>query len=487
MEYGKSKRLVYWGVIIAVVCAVQAFGATYTWVGTEEGDSWFVPSNWNPEGLPSLASADTANINTLPGVTISGGTATTRTLGVGAAADAVGLLNITGGNLSVTGLDIANVLGAIGTVNMYAGNHSITYLCPGFTGHGTFNMYGGDIMVSNSVRIAYNGTTSTGILNLYDGRIDAPSVSISRQGGTAAIMIIDGVLLVRGTEANMLAHLSMFEDLIDADVITAPEGYEVIAEYNGTLYPGRTALYTLFDPLDMYPRNKSTVRQSTNQLTWDLPEPNLPGSVTCDVFFGTDPNVLLNPKIVNRQTVESAAVSLSFDTEYYWKIDVYDSSVSATLPVYASRVFTFNTFNAAPVVDAGETIETWMADGPRTVALAGYAVDDDNAPDLITSIWSVLSEPDPLNPAVINSPTALNSTVTLNELGTYVLQLEATDGEYSVTDTMQIIVYEDACTHASNQPGFAWLAGDVNHDCRVDILDLAQLSMQWLELNYSLE
>jgi hypothetical protein len=99
----------------------------------------------------------------------------------------------------------------------------------------------------------------------------------------------------------------------------------------------------------------------------------------------------------------------------------------------------------------------------------------------------VLSEPDPLNPANISNPTILNPTVTLNAIGSYTLQLEGTDGELTAADSMQIIMYSDACDHASHQPGFEWGLHDVNRDCQVNMLDLAELAAQWLEKNYSVE
>jgi hypothetical protein len=207
--------------------------------------------------------------------------------------------------------------------------------------------------------------------------------------------------------------------------------------------------------------------------------------VTCDVYFGTDPNALLNPKIVSKQAVESASISLAADTLYYWKINVYDSSISATVPYLSSPVFTFNTFNIPPVVDAGADVETWSIGEPRVVALNGSVVHPHNLP--VTQAWTVLSEPDPLNPAVISDSSALHPTVTLNAVGTYVVQLEATDGEFITTDTMQIVVYSDACEHASHQPGFVRLSTDFNRDCTVDLLDMASFSTQWLEWNYSVE
>ena len=50
---------------------------------------------------------------------------------------------------------------------------------------------------------------------------------------------------------------------------------------------------------------------------------------------------------------------------------------------------------------------------------------------------------------------------------------------------MQIVVYADSCEHAQNQEGFEWLAGDVNHDCKVNALDVASFATTWVEQNYT--
>jgi len=81
----------------------------------------------------------------------------------------------------------------------------------------------------------------------------------------------------------------------------------------------------------------------------------------------------------------------------------------------------------------------------------------------------------------------VNTTVTVVEPGTYTLQLEAGDGEFTAADTVQVTVYADACEHASNQEGFEWIPGDLNHDCIVDELDQAIMLENWLESNYSAE
>ncbi len=75
----------------------------------------------------------------------------------------------------------------------------------------------------------------------------------------------------------------------------------------------------------------------------------------------------------------------------------------------------------------------------------------------------------------------------MTEAGTYTLQFDAYDGEFTVTKTKTIVLYADSCEHARNQPGFVRFVGDIHYDCKVDLLDLAALVEDWLGENYSTE
>ncbi len=69
----------------------------------------------------------------------------------------------------------------------------------------------------------------------------------------------------------------------------------------------------------------------------------------------------------------------------------------------------------------------------------------------------------------------------------YVLQLEASDGEYTGSDTVTINVYNDSCQAAQSLPNHVPLVGDLNGDCRVDEADMALLEENWLKDNLLIE
>ena len=243
---------------------------------------------------------------------------------------------------------------------------------------------------------------------------------------------------------------------------------------------------TLSTRLNPSPSDGSTVLAGPTQLQWTLPEPNGPGGiVTCDLYFGTNPYVEANPNVVTGQAVESVSVTLTANTNYFWALDLYDSSISTAGPSYLSPVYTFNTMNMAPVVNAGDDIDTWLDNGLRIVQLDGGVSDPDSGPEFATLLWTVISEPNESNPAQISDPLTANPTVTVIEPGLYTLQLEAGDGELTAAETIQIVLYADSCEHARNQEGFEPIPGDINEDCIVNELDLSILEEHWLQWNYS--
>lgn len=223
------------------------------------------------------------------------------------------------------------------------------------------------------------------------------------------------------------------------------------------------------------PPDEAEVHPSVNTLSWINPT----GTSACDVWFGTDPQTDFS-KIVDHQLTESVLIELDQLETYYWKVDCYDSQDQRTEGVLIS----FNTMFANLLVDAGQDQQVYLTDGTVTTTLAGQLVEDDGEPVPATVLWSVLSEPDPAaSPAIFSPepPDVLAPNITMTATGEYILQLEADDTAYTHSDTVNIAVYADACEHAQNQPGFDWLAGDIDYDCDVDLEDLAVMVDDWLD------
>jgi len=466
---------------------------------------WSSPANWAPDGLPTMIGDNGNRTRIEPGsgggdypildstifdVDPNGAFADRLYVGHKQGDGSTAKLWVQDGSKLTIGDDL--------NIGYDDGSHGICYVSDpntvievwdgmkvGRRGDGRLMMNGGAIYVDGTIEIPSNtGTASinVGHLQLNGGTITCGQLTMRPPNsgviGTGTMDVREGTFIINGDA------IVTVQGYIDDGWITAYNGYGVLQLDYDVTNPGKTTL-TAQHALNPNPASGTTVSVNLSLLQWALPEPNEPGGiVTCDVYFGTDPNVDANPKIVNRQAVESVSVTLAPQTIYYWAVDPFDDSISTTEPMYLGPIFTFNTFNTAPVVEAGGDIDTWIAEGPRVVQLDGVVVDEVGP---VTLLWTVVAEPNELSPAQISDPLVANPTVTATEPGTYVLQLEAGDGEYTAADTVQIIVYADACEHASNQEGFEWIPGDINHDCIVNELDMTILEEHWLDWNYSTE
>ena len=453
----------------------NAPAVTVNWTNASGDQNWFTASNWDIGVLPTLA--DTAIIKTLPGPTIANEGASSGIVRVGAGSG-VGALTVDGGTLTTgTNLHMAQTQGSEGTLDMISGEMNVgNNFIVGLSGSATLNMTSGTVTVASDFRIA-NDSTAKGHVNLNGGTISANNFQMRPQPDAVGTMNIRaGTLTINGD------MLSTVRGYIDSGWITAYEG-------NGTLQLdyditnlGRTTLKATH-LLNPNPADGGTVGPGQVQLTWTPRDPCTPGgAVPVDVYFTDNLQALeqfLDPtaiRIINRQAVTSVIVQAQPKKRYYWAVDCYVGS--AADPVFGP-IFSFVADNMAPRVDAGPDIVTWLQDGSRTGTLDATVTDE----DAYTVKWTVVSTPDGAPAPVIQAATAEDTAVTFTATGRYVLQLDASDGEYTGSDTVTIDVYTDNCQAAQAVPGYQPLVGDLNGDCRVDDADLALLQENWLKDN----
>ena len=125
--------------------------------------------------------------------------------------------------------------------------------------------------------------------------------------------------------------------------------------------------------------------------------------------------------------------------------------------------------NKRPFVDAGDD---WTVILPKDTLELDGTVTDDGVGDpngFLAMEWSQLSGPGAVSfepNEFVEDPTVRFSAV----LGTYILQLYATDGDKDATDTVMIAVDEPFCP-----------IGDFDWDCKVDWRDMQILADMWLD------
>jgi T5SS/PEP-CTERM-associated repeat protein len=477
-------KLINLMLLVIVSVAAFAFSDSY-WASGVIGD-WDDPATWGvSEGYPEAG--DDAHLNLGSTVTINGTAEACKEVEVGSwsgTPDLVTLNIINGGSLENADWTwIGVTTGDVGEVNVGPGSTLTSFgpLNVGYDGAGTMNVNGGTVnatgkknegglFVSNPWATAGTGS---GTLNLLDGIINVgtpDTYTDFAMSDTGLIDICAGTLKIYGL---------WWDDALNTYI-----GNNQIIGWAGSAtvdisYDGDYTVLTSTHPYQPNPAVGAVVSAGPYTMTWVLPEPNyVGGTVSCDVYLvANEPNFLSAPKIVDNQVVESASVSLLYDTTYYWRIDIYDTT-SDVNPV-EGPVFYFDVGNAAPVVDAGDDVYTWLTSGIANVNLSGTIVEDDENPVPATVSWEVTAEPS-VGAATITTPAdQLDITVELTELGDYDLTLTADDTEFTGSDTVTIHVYSDSC-EAAKGAGIPTLDGDFDLNCIVDIDDFAVFAENWL-------
>jgi hypothetical protein len=467
--------MTYWASLVLLLVQVNHASALISWDGGGADRLWSTAANWNPNTVPSRFDAASIDQPENTHCVIQAGIAAEcETLRVGNGGLATNL-DITGGSLSASGAYIGvDSPAGHGILNMSGGLFTTGSLQIGWGGIGTLNMTGGLIELSDNLVVP--GQTGAGSVNLRGGTIKASNLQLTSASGSVDVTV--GALVLAGDDT------AAIQAYIDSGRITAYKGQGRLRLDYDVTNKGQTTL-TATPLLSPNPVDGGLVSPGELTLSWTLPDPCVPGQpVLVDVYFTdklelleqfTDPAAI---RIVNKQSVTSMVVQTQPKTRYYWAVDVYVGGPKD--PIFGP-IFSFFADNMPPQVNAGADIVTWLQGGPRIGSLDA-TIADDGAVSAYTVRWTVVAEPNE-GDAVIETPTAEDTPITLAARGQYVLQVEAFDGEYSGSDTLTIDVYGDSCQAAKSLPDYEPLVGDLNGDCRVDDLDLALLQENWLKDN----
>jgi len=466
------KKMIYLINLVLLLVLTNSASAQILWDEGGPDNLWSTALNWSTDEVPT--NTDPASIDAPENThceIIDGVTAECETLRVGNGTFTTNL-DISGGSLTASGAYIGvDSPAGHGILNMSGGLFTTGGLHIGWAGIGTLNMTGGVIELSNNLIIP-GRTGGIGTVHLNGGTIYASDLRLTSEDGQLDITL--GTLILDGNDIDAV------QKFIDDEWLTAYDGQgRINMDYNVT-NEGKTTLTgsALLEPV---PADGATMAPGEVELSWTKLDPLLPGDpVTVDVYFTDNLDDLLyftdpaSITLISNQDATSVTVQVQSKTRYYWAVDCY---VFPGVPQYGP-IFSFYVDNLAPRVDAGADIATWLEGGSRTGSLDATVVDE----EATTVQWSVISEPNE-EMAVIENPTAEDTNVTLSAVGEYVLELTATDSEYSGSDTVTINVYEDSCEAAKSLPNYEPIVGDLNGDCKVDEADMALLEENWLKEN----
>ncbi|MCK5271694.1 MAG: Ig-like domain-containing protein [Sedimentisphaerales bacterium] len=285
------------------------------------------------------------------------------------------------------------------------------------------------------------------------------------------------------------------------------------------------------------PANGATDVFVGTDITWLLDE-----SVDyCNVYFGTNPNVTSNPKVVNGQTQGKVEIydppnNLADDTTYYWRVDTTVDEVESI-----GGVWSFTTGHESMVLenfdgygDSAEFLTSWSGGAGTSISLDELLNIMDFTYDCVSSPWQCVAQMTFASPQDWNDNvwTALQINFRGDE-NNYpeTMSITLSDGSNTATVThsdpcitancwwqvwdVELAPFSDACVDLGNITSFAigfgdgvspggtgtmyfndillyhdrclpemGLAGDLNADCSVDDQDLAIFMDDWLNSDY---
>ncbi|HZN38532.1 MAG TPA: hypothetical protein VFD82_06990 [Planctomycetota bacterium] len=146
---------------------------------------------------------------------------------------------------------------------------------------------------------------------------------------------------------------------------------------------------------------------------------------------------LSGPGTATFTTPTQAVTDVTFSAigTYTLQLSAFDGELTRTDTV----VVTVQPVNQAPVVDAGPDVATVLTSAAHLVG----TVTDDGLPGPVTIQWSKLTGP---GTATFTAPTQAVTDVSFSAIGSYNLQLSASDGEFTRTDTVTVTVQQPVST-----------------------------------------
>jgi hypothetical protein len=144
-------------------------------------------------------------------------------------------------------------------------------------------------------------------------------------------------------------------------------------------------------------------------------------------------------------SLQHTLTDLYDNQKYYFAVTAYNEYGESTFSEELVYETAPNLENQPAVVDAGADQAITLPEG--SVFLDGTVTDDGlpNPPGTTTTTWSLVSGPGAVS---LDNPAYVDTGATFPTAGTYVLHLEATDGNLSTGDEVTIIVYPEMVNQA---------------------------------------
>ncbi len=269
-------------------------------------------------------------------------------------------------------------------------------------------------------------------------------------------------------------------------------GWTNAVPMNGSVYFDNASVFPAGRPLAPTPRNEAVVAAgTTTTLSWTNPPSPTGEPLSIAVKFDQETGGVLDPNFVpdtpiavgtDIETLDLTGLvdlPLAENQLYSWQVIVTDPNNGGPL-VTEGPIWTFETGDAPPVVNAGPDQHEGLDPTLATVDLNGSITDDGKS--LMTTLWTV----NPITNVTIAAAGDQVTTATVSATGTYTFTLTATDANGPIADSMTAIVYGDPCAAVLADPAVAPFLGDITGpaglpDCKVTLSDFAAIAADWLD------
>lgn len=118
-----------------------------------------------------------------------------------------------------------------------------------------------------------------------------------------------------------------------------------------------------------------------------------------------------------------------------------------------------------------------------TAVINATASDDGFPNPTLGLLWTQIDGPE----VTIDPADVEDITLVLPAEGTYIFKLTANDGELNGSASTEIFVGATPCDAAKAKPEYEQLNADFNNDCYVNLSDLSEFALQWLECNIAMD
>jgi len=268
------------------------------------------------------------------------------------------------------------------------------------------------------------------------------------------------------------------------------------------------------------PGDGAEIPLNVTTLSWQNQDPNNPSDViSCDIFFGTDPNFVNESSTatdITTGTVElsdlTPPVTLADGPTYYWRVDSTDPNTPGNPVTFTGKVWSFKVGDVPAMVnpDVNDTQNmqyTWVDEAdadndPATVSLmlSGSYTDDGKSP-IIRAVYEQgghdkagatvvtigaqtwIEAPDRLSGTVTAPVTITNPVAGQAANGAYRFWLNVEDSAGNAAEEATTIVYLTCIEAATNDPDDPmyqqWINGDLDGDCDTDLNDFAIIARDW--------